>query len=166
MPKPYCARSCPDPRDAYYGHHVQRGYEEFLLDDDPARVDRDAVWDFLANTAYWAKIRTREMFDRQFAAAWRIVAVYDGGGATVGFARAVSDGVALAYLADVFVLDSVRGRGLGKQLLQFMIDDGPGREFRWLLHTADAHGLYEKYGFAPPDRTFLERPGRMPAVRS
>jgi GNAT superfamily N-acetyltransferase len=105
------------------------------------------------------------MFDRQVGTAWRVAGIYDSDGAVVGFARAVSDGVALAYLADVYVLDSVRGRGLGKQLLQFMIDDGPGRDFRWMLHTGDAHGLYEKYGFAAPDHTYLERPTRLPAVR-
>jgi hypothetical protein len=41
-----------------------------------------------------------------------------------------------------------------------MVEDGPGRDFRWLLHTADAHRLYGKFGFAPPDGTYLERPGR------
>jgi GNAT superfamily N-acetyltransferase len=71
--------------------------------------------------------------------------------AMVGFARAVSDGVALAYLADVFVLDEHRGRGLGRRLVDTMIDGGPGADFRWLLHTADAHGLYAGFGFAAPD---------------
>jgi hypothetical protein len=45
-----------------------------------------------------------------------------------------------------------------------MIDHGPGAGFRWLLHTADAHGLYARFGFAPPDATFLERPGSRPAL--
>jgi GNAT superfamily N-acetyltransferase len=165
MPKPYCAATVRAHQAADYGHHMQSKHEEFLLDDDLDRLDRDAVWDFLAHTAYWGKNRTREMFDRQLASAWRVVGIYDGDGATVGFARAISDGVGLAYLADVYVLDSVRGRGLGKQLLQFMIDDGPGRNFRWMLHTSDAHGLYEKYGFGAPDQTYLERPSRQPAVR-
>jgi hypothetical protein len=41
-----------------------------------------------------------------------------------------------------------------------MVDDGPGRDFRWMLHTADAHGLYRQHGFASPDATYLERPSR------
>ena len=79
-------------------------------------------------------------------------------GRQVGFARAVSDGVAFAYLADVFIAPEARGAGLGKELVATMIDRGPGAGFRWTLHTADAHGLYRKFGFAEPDHTYLERP--------
>jgi len=71
-----------------------------------------------------------------------------------------SDGVGLAYLADVFVVDDARGHGVGTALVQAMIDDGPGADFRWMLHTADAHGLYRRFGFAEPDTTYLERPGK------
>ena len=67
----------------------------------------------------------------------------------------------MAYLADVYVLPAARGHGLGRRIVADMIDDGPGRDFRWLLHTADARGLYEPFGFAAPDRTLLERPARL-----
>jgi GNAT superfamily N-acetyltransferase len=80
-----------------------------------------------------------------------------------GFARAVSDGIQLAYLADVFVLAEHRGHGLGRRLEE-MVERGPGAAFRWLLHTADAHGLYAQFGFAAPDATLLERPGARPSV--
>jgi GNAT superfamily N-acetyltransferase len=133
------------------------GYE---LDDDRARVDADAVWGYLSTDAYWGRWRAREHLEQQLAGAWRVVGVYAADGAQVGFARAVSDGVALAYLADVYVLAAHRGRGLGTDLVRVMVEDGPGRDFRWLLHTADAHRLYGKFGFAPPDGTYLERPGR------
>ncbi|MCU1492481.1 MAG: family N-acetyltransferase [Acidimicrobiaceae bacterium] len=76
----------------------------------------------------------------------------------VGFARALSDGVAIAYLADVYVEADTRGRGLGAALVRAMIDDGPGASFRWMLHTKDAHGLYRKFGFVEPTGRFLERP--------
>ena len=138
---------------------VTSGSYEF--DDDPDRVDKDAVWEFLTTKAYWGRFRTRADFEAQFASAWRIVGVYEtGAGRQVGFARAVSDGVAFAYLADVFILPDARGAGLGKELVATMIDRGPGAGFRWTLHTADAHGLYRKYGFAEPDDTYLERPRR------
>ena len=134
------------------------GYE---LDDDAGRVDADAVWAFLSTDAYWGRFRTREDFDAQLASAWRVVGAYDpAAGRQVGFARAVSDGVAFAYLADVFVLPEARGTGLGKELVATMIDHGPGAGFRWTLHTADAHGLYSKFGFAEPDSTYMERPRR------
>jgi GNAT superfamily N-acetyltransferase len=134
------------------------GYE---LDDNAGRVDRDAVWAFLSADAYWGRFRTRADFEAQLASAWRVIGAYEAAtGRQVGFARAVSDGVAFAYLADVYVLPEARGAGLGKELVATMIDRGPGGGFRWTLHTADAHGLYSKFGFAEPDSMYMERPRR------
>jgi GNAT superfamily N-acetyltransferase len=131
----------------------------YEFDDQPGRIDFDAVWAFLSQQAYWGHWRSRDDVARQVMGAWRVVACFDqASGAMVGFSRAVSDGVGLAYLADVFVLPEHRGQGLGRQLVDVMIEQGPGADFRWLLHTADAHGLYEKFGFAAPDGTLLERP--------
>ena len=138
---------------------------DFQFDDDPARIDADIVWSFMSTQAYWARWRTRADVESQIASAWRVVGAYDRDtGRMVGFARAISDGVALAYLADLFVVDGLRGKGLGKGLVRAMIDDGPGTGFRWMLHTADAHGLYEQFGFRKPDATYLERPGARPAL--
>ena len=135
-----------------------------VLDDDPGRVDLQVVWEFLSTEAYWGRWRRRADVEQQVRGAWRVVGGYRADdGAMVGFARAVSDGVALAYLADVFVLPTHRGHGLGRGLVDVMVDGGPGAEFRWLLHTADAHGLYAASGFSPPDTTLLERrSGRTP----
>lgn len=131
----------------------------YELDDDAGRVDRDAVWDFLANRAYWGKSRTRDDFEKQFMASWRVVGAYERAtGRLAGFSRAISDGVATAYLADVFVVQQARGSGLGKELVKTMIDRGPGKRFRWMLHTADAHGLYRQFGFADPSERYMERP--------
>jgi GNAT superfamily N-acetyltransferase len=136
------------------------GYE---LDDSPARVDRDAAWHFLSAHAYWGRTRTRADFDAQFASAWRVVGVYLAAtGRMVGFARAVSDGVAFAYLADVYIRHEDRGQGLGKELVRTMVDRGPGAGFRWTLHTANAHGLYRQFGFGPPTDRYLERPPQTP----
>ncbi len=138
---------------------------DFEFDDDPARVDVDTVWAFMSTQAYWGRWRARSDVERQLSASWRIVGAYEREtGRMVGFARAVSDGVALAYLADLFVVDDMRGKGLGKGLVAAMIDDGPGAGFRWMLHTSDAHGLYERFGFRKPDESYLERPGAMPAI--
>jgi GNAT superfamily N-acetyltransferase len=139
-------------------HH--RGVD-FELDDDPGRVDVDVVWQFMSTEAYWARWRDRDLVERQLDNAWRVVGAYrTDTDEMVGFARAMSDGVALAYLADVFVVEQARGHGVGKALVQAMIDDGPGAEFRWMLHTADAHALYRRFGFTEPDSTYLERPGK------
>ena len=125
----------------------------------------DAVWTFMSTQAYWGRWRTRSDVELQISGSWRVIGGYERAtGRMVGFARAVSDGVALAYLADLFVVDDMRGKGLGKGLVAAMIDDGPGAEFRWMLHTSDAHGLYERFGFRKPDATYLERPGARPAI--
>jgi GNAT superfamily N-acetyltransferase len=97
--------------------------------------------------------------ERQVQSAWRVVGAYEvATGAMVGFARAISDGVSDAYLGDMFIVPTHRGRGLSKRLLQLMIDDGPGRYFRWMLVTSDAQGLYSKFGFKAPDERVMVRP--------
>lgn len=137
----------------------------FELDVDPDRVDVEVVWSFLSRQAYWGRWRGRDDLTGQLTSAWRVVGAYHRAtGRMVGFARAVSDGVALAYLADLFVLPEARGHGLGKDLVRVMIEEGPGAGFRWLLHTADAHDLYRRFGFTEPDRTCLERPSTLAAA--
>ena len=133
----------------------------YELDDDPSRLDADAVWGFLSQEAYWGRWRSRADVEQQIAGAWRIVGCYHRDHGLVGFARAVSDGIALAYLADVYVVTAHRGRGIGQRIVAAMIDEGPGARFRWLLHTADAHDLYRQFGFAEPDHTLMERPARV-----
>lgn len=129
------------------------------VDDDPGRVDVDVVWRFVSEHAYWGRWRTRRDVEAQVAASWRVVGGYDRHtGSMVGFARATSDGVGLAYLGDVFVLHEHRGQGLGQALVAAMVEQGPGSGFRWLLHTADAHELYARFGFRAADGTLLERP--------
>jgi len=129
------------------------GYE---LDDDPARLDLDAIWDFLSSEAYWGTDRSRDVVERQVRHAARTIGLYQGG-RQVGFARVVSDG-RIAYLADVYVLAEHRGHGLGIELVRASVDEGPQRDLQWLLHTRDAHGLYERFGFGPPSDGLLERP--------
>lgn len=132
-----------------------------------ARLDRDWLWNELTQHAYWAKYRTRAMFEQQLDTAWRVVGAYRVlDGQMVGFCRAFSDGVTEAYLADVYVCRAERGRGIGQGLLRAMIDEGPGQNFRWLLHTADAHHLYAKFGFVAADATFMQRDFRLADVRS
>ena len=134
---------------------------DYDLDDDPTRIPRDAVWAWLSTEAYWGRERTRDDVEAQLDSAWRVVGAYRRDtGALVGFARAVSDGVAFAYLADVFVLDEHRGSGLGTRLVRRMIDEGPGAHMRWVLFTGDAHGLYRRFGFGEPDATAMVRPAR------
>ena len=127
------------------------------LDDDPARVDVDAVHAFLAQEAYWAKGRPRETVERCIRHASRVVGLYVGE-RQVGFARAFTDGVTIVYLADVYVVPEYRGGGLGVELVREIVENGPYAGLKWLLHTSDAHGLYRKLGFDTPSQRVLERP--------
>jgi GNAT superfamily N-acetyltransferase len=135
------------------------GAGRYEFDDDPARLDLDVIWGFLSTEAYWHRWRTREDVERQVRTAWRVVGAYASDGEQVGFARAVSDGVSDAYLADVFVLEEHRGHGLGALLVRLMVDEGPGSGFTWTLFTSNAHGLYRRFGFEPPDGRALVRRG-------
>lgn len=129
------------------------------LTDDPDAVDLDVVWEFIDTQAYWGGWLPREKVEAQVRGAWRVISAHVDG-VMVGFARAVSDGVAVAYLADVFVAPSFRGGGIARAVLTMMIDDGPGADFRWMLHTLDAHDLYRPFGFTDPTDRYLERPPR------
>jgi GNAT superfamily N-acetyltransferase len=127
---------------------LENGYE---LDDDRARLDRQAIHAFLT-ASYWAEGRTRERQDELIDASGHVVGLYKDG-AQVGFARAVDcDAAGFVYLADVYVLDEHRGHGLGVELVREIVESGPYSGRRWVLHTRDAHALYEKFGFGPHER--------------
>jgi len=122
-------------------------HDDYEITTDPARVDREAVHAFLAQS-YWARDIPREVVDRSIDhslpfSVWSPQA-------QVGFARVVSDRSTFAYVGDVFVLPEHRGRGLSVWLMQTIVahPDLQGLR-RWSLLTRDAHGLYEKVGFRP-----------------
>jgi GNAT superfamily N-acetyltransferase len=130
------------------------GYE---LDDDRGRIDREAVHRYLSEESYWAAGRSRAVMDELIETAERVVGLYYEG-QQVGFTRTLSDGHTQSYLADVYVLEEHRRRGLGVELVRFSVDEGPFAATKWLLHTADAHDLYRKFGFTEPGDRALERP--------
>jgi ribosomal protein S18 acetylase RimI-like enzyme len=136
----------------------------FELDDDPARIDVDAVHAFISTESYWGLGRAREPIERALAGSTRVLGLYRDG-EQIGFARAISDGVTLAYLADVYVLGPYRGRGLGFELVREIVENSFG-EVRWMLNTADAQGLYEKLGFSEgkPPYPLMERAPRRAAA--
>ena len=123
------------------------GYE---IDTDPTRIDADAVHRFLSEESYWSPGVPREVVERSLR--WSLCFwCYARDGSFAGFARAVTDRAVFAYLADVFVLPEHRGCGLGVWLMETMLGhphlQGLRRVF---LVTADAHGLYERFGFHAP----------------
>ena len=126
------------------------------LDDDRGRIDEVEVHRFLSEESYWAAGRPRATQDRLIRESTRVVGLYDGD-RQIGFCRAFTDGVAIAYLADVYVLADYRVRGLGEELVREMIEHGPYADAKWLLHTTNMHPLYRKFGFEEPSYKVLER---------
>ncbi|HZO61319.1 MAG TPA: GNAT family N-acetyltransferase [Solirubrobacterales bacterium] len=120
------------------------------------RLDRALIHRFLHDDSYWARGIPRDVLDRAIANSL-CFGMYDDAGRQVGFARVVTDRAAIAYLADVFVVADHRGRGLGKWLIETVMahSDLQGLR-RFFLGTADAHSLYERFGFRP-----LADPARM-----
>jgi len=130
---------------------------EFLISTSRERIDLNVVHGFLTN-CYWAKGIPREVVARSMEHAL-CFGIYDGQGAQVGFARVISDFATVAYIGDVFVLATHRGRGLGKWLMECIMQHPALQNLRrWFLTTRDAHGLYSQFGFTPvkaPER-FME----------
>lgn len=128
------------------------------IDTSPHRVDLDRVHDFLSNRSYWSRDIPREVVERAVRNSI-VFGLYDRG-EQVGFARVTTDRATFAYLADVFVLEEYRGRGLSVWLVQTIAAHPELQGLRrWLLATRDAHGLYEKIGFTPlsDPGLFMER---------
>ncbi|MEY2394684.1 MAG: hypothetical protein QOF94_1029 [Acidobacteriaceae bacterium] len=130
---------------------------EFLISTSRERLDLDVVHGFLTK-CYWAKGIPREIVARSIEHAL-CLGIYNGEGAQVGFARVISDFATIAYVGDVFVLETHRGQGLGKWLMQCITQHPALQNLRrWILTTRDAHGLYSQVGFTPvkaPER-FME----------
>jgi GNAT superfamily N-acetyltransferase len=125
----------------------------FTISTDVERLDRAAIHEFLA-ASYWARGISRALVDRSIEGSL-CFGLYDGP-RQVGFARVITDSATFAYLADVYVLESHRGRGLATWLMESILahPDLQGLR-RWMLVTRDAHGLYRKVGFrdlAHPER--------------
>jgi GNAT superfamily N-acetyltransferase len=127
---------------------VEHRRGQFLVSTDPARLDLDVVHGFLTN-CYWAKGIPLEVVRRSIAHAL-CFGVYDGSGAQVGFARVISDFATVAYIGDVFVLETHREHGLGKWMMECIMQHPALQGLRrWILTTRDAHGLYSQFGFTP-----------------
>ncbi|MEV5313777.1 GNAT family N-acetyltransferase [Streptomyces sp. NPDC052610] len=133
------------------------GYE---ISTDPERVDADRVHRWLSTDAYWALGRPREKQDRAIAGSLNF-GVYDtASGEQVAYARIITDRATFAWLCDVYVDPSVRGKGVGTALVGAVREElRPYGLRRILLATHDAHAVYEKLGFAP-----LERPDQWMAL--
>jgi len=120
---------------------------EYLISTDRARLDVGLVHKFLSESSYWATGRPREVVERSIEHSLAF-GVYQEGERQIGFARVITDYATFAWIADVFIVDEFRGRGLGQWLSEVMISHPELQGFRrWVLATKDAHELYRRVGF-------------------
>ncbi len=127
--------------------------DRFLVSTDKSKLDFEAVYNFLTNS-YWAKGISSETVKKSIDNS-ECFGVYEDK-KLVGFARVISDKATIAYLGDVFILESHRGTGLSKWLMECIMKHPDFQQFRrWILLTRDAHELYRKFGFKD-----IANPGR------
>ena len=118
----------------------------YTISTDKSMLDIDLIHRFLSERSYWAQHIPRAIVERSIANSL-CFGSYDGD-QQVGFARVITDYATFAYVADVFVLESHRGRGISKALMRAIREHPQLQELRrWHLVTSDAHALYEKFGF-------------------
>jgi len=118
----------------------------YVLTDDPAAIDPVAAHAYLT-ASYWAGGIPLDTVVRSIRGSFCIAVFKDG--AQVAFARIISDFATFAYLADVYVLEAHRGRGLAHTMLHHLVTHPRLQGLRrWALFTRDAQSLYERFGWA------------------
>lgn len=140
---------------------------EYLFSTDINRFQLSVIHQYLSEESYWAKNIPREKVEKSMENALCFGVFTEGN--QVGFARVISDFATIAYIGDVFILPQHRGKGLSKRLMRMIMEHPELQGLRrWILATADAHSLYEQFGFtalAKPERSmeksnFKEYPPR------
>ena len=121
--------------------------ENFVICSEKSKLDIHTIYEYLSERSYWAKGRTLKTVQKSIDNSL-CFGMYDQNNRLVGFGRVVTDYAVFAYILDVFILEEHRGTGLGKKLIDFIINFSELKDIkRWQLATADAHGLYKIYGF-------------------
>jgi GNAT superfamily N-acetyltransferase len=130
----------------------------FQISTDRTRLDIPMIYRFLSEQSTWAVGISRTVVERSIENSLCFGGYLDG--RQIAFARVVTDYATIAYLVDVFVVPEYRGRGYAKQLIRIVMEHPSLQRLRrFTLNTSDAHSLYARFGFAPPQRpdTVMER---------
>ena len=130
----------------------------FQISTDRSELNVPMIYRFLSEQSTWAVGISRAVVDRAIENSLCFGGYVDG--RQVAFARVVSDYATFGNLVDMFVLPEFRGRGYSKLIMQAVMSHPSLKGLRrFTLATGDAHGLYEQFGFAPPQRpdTLMER---------
>jgi GNAT superfamily N-acetyltransferase len=122
---------------------------DITISTDKSKLDIPLIHSYLSDKTYWANGRTMEDVRRSIEHSVCFGVYKDG--RQIGFARVITDFLAIAHICDVFILDEFKGHGYGKNLMRSIVNDPQFSTVnRWMLGTRDAHGLYRQFGFREP----------------
>lgn len=131
-------------------------FDEFLISTEKALLNKEMIYAFLARS-YWANKRPIETINKTIENSI-CFGVYHGS-RQIGFARVVTDEAVVFWLGDVFIDEEYRGKGIGKKLIETIVNYEKIKGLSGVLGTADAHGLYEQYGYVKePEKLMVRRP--------
>lgn len=130
--------------------------DDYLISTDSSLLNIDVIYNYLSKESYWALNVPREVVETSIQNSLCFGLYKEG--IQIGFARLITDRATFAYLADVFILEAHRGKGLSKWLIA-TIQAHPKLQGlrRWMLGTRDAHGLYEQFGWTQMDEDTRKR---------
>lgn len=122
---------------------------DIVISTDKKLLDVTMIHAYLSERSYWAKGRSLETVKKSIENSL-CFGLYNQQGQQLGFARVATDYAVFGWLMDVFVLEEYRGQGLGKKLIEFVVNHHDMKNLRRIgLATSDAHGLYHQFGFCP-----------------
>jgi GNAT superfamily N-acetyltransferase len=120
-------------------------YYDYIITTDKSKIQFDVVYDFLSKS-YWSPNIPKALVQKAIENSVCFVVLHKD--EQIGFARVITDKATFGWIADVFIVESHRGKGLSKWLMKSILDNTELQGFRaWMLGTKDAHGLYEQFGF-------------------
>ena len=136
---------------------IEHTFGDFLITTDKTKLDIVAIHDFLSKHSGWSDNIPFERVKTSIDNSLNFGLLHKN--KQIGFARVISDFSTIAYLGDIYVLDSYRGQGLSKKLMDAIMSHPNLQSLRrWILLTSTADWLYEKYGFnkVPKPEIYME----------
>ncbi|MCR8656647.1 GNAT family N-acetyltransferase [Paenibacillus endoradicis] len=131
-------------------------FNDYLISSDKALLNKERIHKFLS-ASYWANKRSTETINKSIETSYCYGVYHES--IQIGFARVITDWATFYYLCDVVIDEEYRGRGIGKKLIETITQAEEYKDLLGVLGTADAHGLYEQFGFNKnADRFMVRRP--------
>lgn len=124
----------------------EKTIDNYLISNDKTKLQIEVIHNYLSIDSYWAKNIPLPLLKKSIEGSYCFGVYFNE--KQVGFARVITDSATFAYLADVFILEKHRGKGLSKQLMKFIMEFEVLKPIRrFMLATKDAQGLYKQFGF-------------------